>query len=101
MFFAPLRFFARYVSSQHPSVHYAFKRFQYRPITSKESIPHIHHMNVFNCHVPETVGKTKDFLAKYVTYEGGDCFGSSTPWEWKEYCYALRIASAVVAEGSI
>ena len=78
-----------------------YDHFQYRPLITKGSVPHIHHINVYNCHVPESVGRTADYLEKYVTDDGADCFANTTPTDWKEYCYALRLATAVGADGTL
>ncbi|CAL8072003.1 unnamed protein product [Orchesella dallaii] len=74
----------------------------HRPLIAPPSIPHIHHINVYKCHIPEILRiKAGDIFEKYLDHPGGDCYTEESPREWTEYCFEFRIVIGVGSEGDI
>ncbi|CAL8092372.1 unnamed protein product [Orchesella dallaii] len=72
----------------------------YRPIIAPESVPHLHHISLYKCHIPQILKLSEeDVFEKYVDQHGGDCYTEASPPEWTKYCFEFRMATGVGDEG--
>ncbi|XP_068226831.1 DBH-like monooxygenase protein 1 isoform X1 [Palaemon carinicauda] len=67
----------------------------YVPIISDDNIQHVHHILLYECHIPES----ERYFEKWIGVDGAQCFGANMPVSWK-YCTTPIIAWAIGGEGS-
>ncbi|XP_064084122.1 DBH-like monooxygenase protein 1 homolog [Macrobrachium nipponense] len=68
---------------------------KYVPIISEDNIQHVHHILLYECHLPES----DEYFDKWIDVEGAQCFGPNMPVSWR-YCTSPLVAWAVGGEGT-
>ncbi|XP_071518890.1 DBH-like monooxygenase protein 1 [Panulirus ornatus] len=68
----------------------------YVPVIKEENLPYIHHIQLYECHLPDS----KRHFEKWLDVHGSQCFAPSTPISWYN-CLSPIIAWAVGSEGEM
>ncbi|XP_068222671.1 MOXD1 homolog 1-like [Palaemon carinicauda] len=67
----------------------------YVPVISDDNIQHVHHILLYECHLPESEG----YYEKWVDVDGAQCFSANMPVSWR-YCNSPLVAWAIGGEGN-
>ncbi|XP_066941345.1 MOXD1 homolog 1-like [Macrobrachium rosenbergii] len=68
----------------------------YVPLISKDNIQHVHHILLYECHLPES----DKYFERWIDVDGAQCFGANMPVSWR-YCTSPLVAWAVGGEGNM
>lgn len=71
----------------------------YKPIIQEENKQWVHHINFFECTVPQHLGSSKDIFEQFLNHPGEECYTRNMPPEWGQFCITFPITWAVGAEG--
>ncbi|XP_068215999.1 DBH-like monooxygenase protein 1 [Palaemon carinicauda] len=78
-----------------PSVERKAQIIGFVPLIQKENIEHVHHMVLYECHLPDS-----EIMASFLDIDGAQCHTKNMPPSWK-YCSIPLIAWAIGSEGEM